>query len=140
QKLEEVFKNLFDEGIDLKERIENYKKNIEALSSKNRIPKDERSASIFLACKWPEKYTFYKPSYYEKLCKYLKVEIEAAGMKYEHYLSLIEEFQAVIEKDKELLTIFNERTKNYVQSTKLIAQNIIYITPVQLTSQTIKKP
>ena len=127
QKLEDVFKNLFDEEIELTERIENYKKNIESLSSKNRIPKDERSASIFLACRRPEKYTFYKPSYYEKLCKYLKIEIEAAGTKFEHYLSLIEEFQSVIEKDKELLDLFSKRTKNYVQSTKLIAQNIIYI-------------
>ena len=55
------------------------------------------------------------------------IENESAGEKYEHYLSLIDEFVPLVENDSEIMAFYNERTKNYTHSIRLIAQNIIYV-------------
>ena len=88
---------------------------------------DERSASVFLTCNNPQQYTFYKDSYYSKLCKYLEIPSEAAGKKYEHYLSLINEFEKFVVADKTIMDFYDSHTGRYIKSTKLIAQNIIYV-------------
>ena len=125
-----IYENLVDEKKELSSRLQNFKNSILATyseSDKNRLIKDERSASVFLTCNNPQKYTFYKSSYYDSLCKYLKIDSEVAGEKYEHYLSLIEEFVSVIEKDSEIMNFYNDKTGPYEKSIKLIAQNIIYV-------------
>lgn len=129
-RFENVYKNLINESKDLSLRLQDFKEAISSFyndSEKKRILKDEHSASLFLTCNNPQKYTFYKASYYESLCKYLHIDSEAAGEKYEHYLSLIDEFVPLVEADSEIMNFYNEHTKNFEKSSKLIAQNIIYV-------------
>ncbi len=129
-RFENVYKNLINESKGLSLRLQDFKEAISAFyndSEKNRILKDEHSASLFLTCNNPQKYTFYKASYYESLCKYLHIDSELAGEKYEHYLSLIDEFVPLLEADSEIMDFYNEHTKNFEKSSKLIAQNIIYV-------------
>ncbi len=123
-----IINNLIDDSSDLNTRLHNFKEAISSLyEEKNRILNDERSASVFLTCNNPDKYTFYKDSYYNSLCKYLKIEPASAGEKYEHYMSLIEEFVSIIESDSEIMSFYNERVQQYKNSIKLIAQNILYV-------------
>ncbi|MBO7485949.1 MAG: AAA family ATPase [Spirochaetaceae bacterium] len=129
-RFENVYKNLINESKDLSLRLQDFKEAISSFyndSEKKRILKDEHSASLFLTCNNPQKYTFYKASYYESLCKYLHIDSEEAGEKYEHYLSLIDEFVPLVEADSEIMNFYNEHTKNFEKSSKLIAQNIIYV-------------
>lgn len=127
-RFEDVYNDLIDESKELHIRLEDFKSAVSTFyEDKNRILKDERSASFFLTCTNPQKYTFYKSEYYESLCKYLHIESESAGNKYEHYLSLIDEFVPLVESDSEITKFYNERTQNYIKSSKLIAQNIIYV-------------
>ena len=129
-RFENVYKNLINESKGLSLRLQDFKEAISSFyndSEKKRILKDEHSASLFLTCNNPQKYTFYKASYYESLCKYLHIDSEEAGEKYEHYLSLIDEFVPLVEADSEIMNFYNEHTKNFEKSSKLIAQNIIYV-------------
>ena len=129
-RLTSVMDSLCDESTDLDKRLGDFTSNINQLTSsldeKYARPNDERSASVFLTCHNPEKHTFYKPSYYEKLCKYLEIQNESAGKKYSHYISLIADFEKSVVNDKMIMDFYDSRTKDYVKSTKLIAQNIIY--------------
>ena len=84
----ELLEKLYDENISLDERLLEFKTIIKNKSNKekNRIISDERSASVFLTCKNPQKYTFYKASYYVELCKYLGIPDSIFGKRYSHYL------------------------------------------------------
>ena len=124
---EKIYANLIDESKDLSERLCEFENSVSAVySDKKRILKDERSASFFLTCNNTEKYTFYKDEYYTGFCKYLGVKTEEKGEKYKHYILLINELVSYIQKDKELMKSMETLTEKYVQSEKLIAQNIIY--------------
>ena len=103
-----------------------FKKNVKILDDGQSVPNDERTASVYLACYKPEDYTFYKYDYYSNLCDYLGIEKESSGKCYEHYMSLIDDFCYEIQKDKAFVSEMNTLTKDYKQSIKLVAQNIIY--------------
>ena len=128
-KINELLGQLYDENKELNERLSDFKKYMENKSdpTKKRILKDERAASVFLTCKYPDKYTFYKDSYYGKLCDFLSVPKKTAGEKYSHFLELISEIEKVIKTDTELLSKMDNLTKNYSRNTKLIAQNMTYV-------------
>ena len=128
-KINELLGQLYDENKELNERLSDFKKYMEnkADPTKKRILKDERAASVFLTCKYPDKYTFYKDSYYGKLCDFLSVPKKTAGEKYSHFLELISEIEKVIKTDTELLSKMNNLTKSYSRNTKLIAQNMTYV-------------
>ena len=128
-KIKELLGQLYDENKELNERLSDFKKYMENKSdpTKKRILKDERAASVFLTCKYPDKYTFYKDSYYGKLCDFLSVPKKSAGEKYSHFLELISEIEEVIKTDTELLSKMDNLTKSYSRNTKLIAQNMTYV-------------
>ena len=128
-KINELLGQLYDENKELNERLSDFKKYMEnkADPTKKRILKDERAASVFLTCKYPDKYTFYKDSYYGKLCDFLSVPKKSAGEKYSHFLELISEIEEVIKTDTELLSKMDNLTKSYSRNTKLIAQNMTYV-------------
>ena len=128
-KINELLGQLYDENKELNERLSDFKKYMEnkADPTKKRILKDERAASVFLSCKYPDKYTFYKESYYGKLCDFLSVPKKSAGEKYSHFRELISEIEEVIKTDTELLSKMDNLTKSYSRNTKLIAQNMTYV-------------
>ena len=114
-----------NESLNLK--LSSFKDEVRKLDTGKTLPNDERSASVFLTCHNPNQYTFYKDSYYSSLCKYLEISSETAGKKYAHYLSLVEDFEKYVISDSVIMDFYNSHTENYVKSTKLIAQNIIYV-------------
>ena len=84
---------------------------------------DERVASAFLACRYPETYTFYKDSYYGRLCTRVGVKTEQAGHKYKHYMELIQPLADIVSEAEDIRGLFKDK----FDSDLLIAQNILYV-------------
>jgi hypothetical protein len=105
---------LFDETKPLVERVKFF--NEETLSIyRELIPNtklshhhDERTIATILTYHNPEKYTFFKDSFYQKYCKMIGVDAKSKNEKYVHYLELIEELiEEYIQYDEELISIIN---------------------------------
>jgi len=130
------FNILFDETKPLRDRINYFDsetlKIFRQLVAEKRLShhQDERTMATFLTYHNPDKYTFYKNSFYQSFCDLLNVNPKKKGEKYVHYLELIEEFiNEYIVKDQELIEIFRSKLpdnsfkdKNF----KILAQDILY--------------
>jgi 5-methylcytosine-specific restriction protein B len=109
----ECFKKLFNENIPLKSRLslfdEETLKIYRELEHHLQHHHDERTMSTFLTFRDPEKYTFYKDSFYKKYCNLIEVDAKKKGEKYVHYLELINELiTEYINEDQELLDLIND--------------------------------
>ncbi|WP_113653765.1 McrB family protein [Pedobacter namyangjuensis] len=130
----ECFIKLFDENIELEHRILAFQTQIsiiyrgmgETLSHHH----DERSIATFLTVKFPNKYSFYKNSFYIKYCKLKNIATAKKNQIYVHYLALMDEFiDGYIRPDSELLDIINTSLPNGVfddKNHRLLAQDILY--------------
>ena len=108
EKLRDLFKDLYDESESLERRIQSFEKGIKTLYREIEETKqhhqDERTISNYLTIKYPNKYTIYKDSYYQKFCKLLGVKPEKTGKKYVHYLELIDKLiENYIKTDNDLI-------------------------------------
>lgn len=130
------FKVLFDETKSLGERIKLF--NLETLKVYRELfPEekfshhhDERTMATFLTYFNPDKYTFFKDSFYQKYCKLIGLPTKKKGDKYVHYLELIEELIIeYINDDKELLDFISGLipSGSYQDNNhKLLAQDVLY--------------
>ena len=148
-----ALKELFDENIDLQQRIDNFKSTCETLwdnKIKNHFEQktsamcDERLTSCFLTLRYPQKYTFHKNDVYKNLCKVLGVEQKKAGQKMVHFYDLLNMYVIpIVEEDKVLMNSINEELNknNYILSTPLIAQTALwhYVSKNSGTQQTIEE-
>ncbi|MDO9510110.1 MAG: AAA family ATPase [Candidatus Magasanikbacteria bacterium] len=132
----DCFKVLFDEDRDLLERLKFF--NEETLKIFRQIEpeekfshhQDERTMATFLTYHNPDKYTFYKHSFYQKYCDLQGIKTKKKGEKYVHYLELLNDFiDDYIKDDQELIDLV--RSKIPVNSFedshhKILAQDILY--------------
>lgn len=135
EKYRACFNNLFDEKQDLQVRISTFMADTNKLyaetKGENSSHHDERTASMFLTFRYPEKYTFYKSNYYEDYCQYLGIQSKYAGEKFVHYMQLIHELvDNYIMADEELLTMLEALkgpTLHSVDANQLLlAQDVLY--------------
>ena len=71
---------------------------------------DERQMSVILASMFPDRYPIYKNDIYQLLLEQVSGDKPAlAGLKYEHYSQLAEQFRDTISRDKELQSLIDER-------------------------------
>lgn len=132
----ELFKMLFDENISLNKRIEQFSQDSEELVKEYHPDKgafqDERTIAVYLTCRYPEKYSFYKYSYYESYAEMLDHDIPKAGERYSDYLLLLNDLiDNYIEEDNELVKLSRSTLSDecYVdQNYKILAQDILYRT------------
>jgi len=130
------FKVLLDESKDLDYRLKYFTEETLIIyreiepNEKLSHHQDERTMATFLTYFNPDKYTFYKDSFYQKYCKLLGVESKKKGEKYLHYLELIDDFiNEYINDDSELLKIIDDlMLPEYFQDSnrKVLAQDILY--------------
>jgi len=131
-----ALRTLFDESIELEKRIKTFDesllKNYREMypSGTNSHHQDERTMATYLTYFNPDKYTFYKSTFYSRYCKLLKLAPAKKNRKYIHYLKLIEELiEEYIIHDSELLNLVKKfipadlNPLNY----RLIAQDILYV-------------
>ncbi len=128
QQLADNFALLMNEDVPLSDRLSDFKSAMAELCGDkfNMKANDERTASAFLACWNPNKYTFYKDEIYQNYCSYINEPAQKAGNKYPHYLQLLESLVQTIRQDAELLDKFTTETDGMLQSDLLIAQNILW--------------
>ncbi len=124
----DILDGLFDENKDLKERLIDYKKAIkENWPEESNLPDDNRSAAVFLTCKYPQKYTFcIKNRVYNPLCQFLGVLGVADSTFYPNFMELIQPLVDKVSEDQELKDMMAVTTAGCLQSDPLIAQTIIY--------------
>lgn len=128
-----LFQNLFDESKSLSDRIKFF--NTDSLSLYRSIGgekghhQDERTIATYLTYYNPEKYTFYKSSFYLNFCRAIGVEPAGKNEKYIHYLELVNQFiKDYIIPDKELVETVKSFIPEYYDGTNhlLLAQDILY--------------
>lgn len=129
-----LFRELFDEGRDLDDRIERFGSESEKLLRKHHPDigafQDERTMATYLTFRYPDKYTFYKYSFYANYTNLLRIKRPKAGQRYSHYLGLVDAFiEDFISKDEELIQLSRETlTEDCFVDTKLniLAQDIFF--------------
>jgi hypothetical protein len=129
---------LFDESILIEKRITEFKTLVETIFNEIKSNEsdssyhDERTVSAILTIRYPEKYVFYKSSYYTKYCEYIGIETKQAGKKFSHYLELIDDLvKNYLENDDELLEMYRSHLTDDCfedKNLKLLAQDILYRT------------
>ncbi len=128
--LEQILQALVDESIDLDERLANFKSSMSAVAPADKSSKanDERTASLILCCRYPQKYPFYKDSIYQGLCKCLGVETKQAGLKYSHFIELITPLVSLVETEQEAInSILGDVFADTISSNVLLAQDICWV-------------
>ena len=130
-----LFEYLFNESVDLFERIKTFIEKIDKLFEEIDPTlhgmQDERSISTYLTFKYPEKYTFYKDSFYTKFCELHGEKKARKGQKFIHYLNLIKEFkEKYIKEDKELWQLTNATLPETAwkdENLNILAQDVLYV-------------
>lgn len=140
QLLADSFALLKDEDVSLSDRLSNFKSTLAELCGDkfNTKANDERTAAAFLTCWNPEKYTFYKDELYQNYCNYVGDQTKKTGLKYSHYLKLLEPFVQEIQQDVELTDKYVTETNGLVQSDLLTAQNILWQMKDMMNMETSK--
>ena len=86
--LREMFRNLYDESIEISQRIKIFQTESEKILPKVRqslnrtninTQQDERTISVYLAFRFPEKYMLYKADYYKNFCEQLNIKAKKSG-------------------------------------------------------------
>ena len=135
QKTKSLFMELFDESKDMQIRLSTFQKGVDELI-KSIDPKlgghqDERACSVYLTFRYPEKYCFYKNSYYVKYCKLIGVKGKTPGQKYIHYLDLIKEIkEKYLKGDKELWQLTNATLPETAwkdENMNILSQDVLYV-------------
>ncbi len=133
EEIRKIFSDLFNDSIDLTQRIKTFEKQTlklyREIGEKKSHHQDERSIATYLTYHDPVNYTFYKYSFYKKFCNHLGIKLAKKGERYAHYLNLLED---LIEKqlvtDTELIEQVNTYLPDFSDGTnhKLLAQDILY--------------
>jgi hypothetical protein len=133
EEFRQLFVKLFNENSPLNDRINSF--NVESLKLYRSIGgelghhQDERSIATYLTLHNPEKYTFFKSTFYKEFCKLMGVSPAGKNEKYGHYLELINQFiENYIVPDTELTNTVKSYIPEYYDGTNhlLLAQDILY--------------
>lgn len=129
-----MFEELYNEEVDLKVRITNFQAKANEIFRKH-LPgekpyQEERAIATYLAYKYPDKYSYYKSSFYDKFVKLLGEIPKDPGEKFIHYLEIINDLKNnYILKDDELIELSdNTLTDNCYEDKQrnILAQDILY--------------
>lgn len=128
---------LFQEDVDLNDRISIFFKEIEAIYreihpefSKSHHH-DERTIATFLTLKNPNMYTFYMETFYRGFCSLMGVKpVPDKGKKYVHYLKYMQEFTSqYVNADQELISLARKSIPSdayHDNAHLLLAQDIVF--------------
>jgi hypothetical protein len=133
----EMFRNLYDESVDISQRIKTFQTESENILPKVRqslkrnninAQQDERTISVYLAFRFPKKYILYKADYYKNFCKELNIQPKKSG---ECFLHLQELANQIIMEDLLDENFINTYRKFYQkpdwEDKCLMIQNILYV-------------
>lgn len=143
QIVKELFLNLFDEEVDLLERIDSFQKKVKILNEnfvqyKNHY-QDDRAVMVYLTLKFPEIYFFYKFTMFKEFCD--KVDTGFAPSKGQkskvtQYLEMCLMIRDEIRLNNNLLKLHKERIREteYLDvEANILTQDFIYAVTRYLT-------
>jgi hypothetical protein len=142
QLVRKMFIDLFDEDVDLLQRINLFQKEVNKLTAylfpDKKSYQDIRAVLVYLNLKYPETYFFYKYEMFKTFCE--KLEYDFAPKRGEisnviQFLELCEIVRAEIRSNKDLLTRHNNRIGNseyFDAESNILTQDFIYATTVYL--------
>ncbi len=130
--LKGLFKSLFDENISINNRVKSFNERTlelyRSIGENLQHHQDERTIGAYLTFYNPDKYTFYKFSFYKKICELLSIRLASKNEKFGHYLDLVNAFiRDYIEEDQELIDLVKSYVPLYDGTNHLLlAQDILY--------------
>ena len=147
EELRQLFRNLYDEGNDIYQRIEDFRNGTKAINDslfpgKNTY-QDHRAIVVYLTLRYPERYFFYKFEMFKQFAQKLEVtyrpiqgHIENIG----HFNSLCEIVRHELSNDQELLQLHKNRitTDCYNDiNLNILTQDFIYAVSRHLNQQSV---
>lgn len=138
EEVREMFRKLYDDTVDISERIKRFqndsKKLLPKVKNKLNLKKfstqqDERTISVYLAFRYPEKYILYKADYYLKFCELLNINYGKTGERFLHFQELADQIisEGLLNHAKLLDTYRNLYSKPDWDDKYLMIQNILYV-------------
>lgn len=108
----QLFKQLFDENNDIEKRINDFQNSSEiilrSIKPNWKAQQDERTISVYLSFRYPEKYYLYKPTYYNHYLEKFGLKKENRGKRWFHFQKIAEEFkQQNIIPDEEMQNLID---------------------------------
>ena len=136
--IREMFKNLFNESQDINQRIKAFQAESAKLLPKlrqalNRVninsQQDERTISVYLAFRFPEKYILYKPDYYKYFCEQLNIKPKKSGNSYLHLQELANQVvnENILQNELLIETYRGFYPRPAWEDKRLMLQNILYV-------------
>ncbi len=133
----EMFRNLYDESVEVSQRIKAFQAESEKLLPKVRqvlnrtninAQQDERTISVYLAFRFPEKYMLYKADYYKNFCEQLSIKSKKSGERFLHLLELANRIIDEILLDNKFINTYRKfYPKPDWDDKYLMIQNILYV-------------
>ena len=134
----QLFKDLYNNEIEIEERIKNFQNQSEQLLEKQKIvlnrsnlsaQQDERTISVYLAFRYPEEYILYKSDYYQNYCQEADATSQKTGERFIHLNLLADNWiQHNYLDDRDLQEIYRKfYPKPVWNDTRLMIQNILYV-------------
>ncbi len=133
----EMFRKLYNESVEISQRIKTFQTESENILPKVRqslnrtninSQQDERTISVYLAFRFPEKYILYKADYYKNFCEQLNIKTRKAS---ERFLHLQELANQIIQEDFLDENFINTYRKFYQKpdwdDKYLMIQNVLYV-------------
>lgn len=137
EETKEMFRNLYDESVEITQRIKTFQSESEKLLLKvkqalNRTninaQQDERTISVYLAFRFPEKYMLYKADYYKNFCEQLNIKSKKSGERFLHLQELSEQIIKENLLDDEFINTYRKFYQKPDWDDKyLMIQNILYV-------------
>lgn len=134
----EMFRNLYDESVEISQRINFFQTESEKILPKVRqslnrtninTQQDERTISVYLAFRFPEKYMLYKADYYKNFCEQLNIKAKKSGERFLHLQELANRIiQENLLNDNNFINTYRKFYQKPDWDDKyLMIQNVLYV-------------
>ncbi|SEV90939.1 McrB family protein [Kaistella antarctica] len=134
----EMFRKLYCEDIDLKDKINTFQQDSEKILvllkddlkvEKFNAQQDERTISVYLGFRHPDKYSLYKSSFFKEFCSEFNLDPKSSSK--ESYITLQEQlpkFNEVINLREDFVSAYRTfYPKPDWDDTNLMIQNLLYV-------------
>ena len=134
----EMFRKLYNESVEISQRIKTFQTESENILPKVRqslnrtninSQQDERTISVYLAFRFPEKYILYKADYYKNFCEQLNIKTRKASERFLHLQELANQIiQEDLLVDENLINTYRKFYQKPDWDDKyLMIQNVLYV-------------
>lgn len=134
----EMFRNLYDESLEIAQRVKTFQTESEKLLPKIRqalnrtninAQQDERTISVYLAFRFPEKYMLYKADYYKNFCEQLNIKAKKSGERFLHLQELANQIiqESLLENEDFIHTYRKFYQKPDWEDKYMMIQNVLYV-------------